>query len=97
MCDKKNNVVDILTRQDHVSGGLQCTNCNHSWVGVFPTGAFGFDCPKCNLSRGIPAALVIPEVYFVCGCQSAFFTISKDGPLCIQCGNIPDLEDILGD
>lgn len=88
MSDK---VVDIRSKQPHMSGPAICLMCGHQWIGVCEVGiVHGMRCPNCKLLKGVYEGLCVsesPTQYFECECGNAHFMLLNDGnQLCVLCG-----------
>lgn len=41
-------VVELSSRNPHITGHAVCCCCGHDWVAVYPLSAKQLECPKCN-------------------------------------------------
>lgn len=92
MCDDK--VVSLDDHRPHSSGHARCLHCQHEWQAVSPVGYDYFQCPQCELHKGIYVGLTIPPTVMICAgsnCESYFFAIDPCGPICILCGTRTDI------
>jgi hypothetical protein len=79
-------VIDLRSRQPHMSGRAVCLACKHEWVAVAEIGTICLECPKCSLMKGAFVAMCVPDVALVCNCGNALFYMTHDGPMCGNCG-----------
>lgn len=84
-------VIDILSKQPHLSGKAQCLKCKHEWIAVAPTGCVALECPECKLAHGVMWAMVLPpdgEGIWQCNfCEGVCFVYHERGVLvCVGCG-----------
>ena len=76
-------------KDPHISSPCICLSCKHEWIGVFPIGTTGLECPSCGLMRGTYKYQCSPEdgIVWVCGCGNSLFVISvSKNAICISCG-----------
>ena len=80
------NVVDITSRQPHMSGPARCLSCKHTWEAVTPVGVYdSIPCPACELHKGELTANIVPPDdanVWTCRCGNDLFFVHED---CIQC------------
>ena len=70
-----------------ITGPAICTHCSHKWTAVTPVGNHDdLECSACGLFMGIFGAPVIPREFWVCGCGSDLFYLTKAGAACRLCG-----------
>lgn len=84
-------VIDIQSRQPHISGPAVCLQCKHKWIAVAPSGTNILDCPECGLGKGIFANLCFPEEgqeSWSCNCGNGYFMVRPHGCMCIMCGKM---------
>lgn len=79
-------VIDILAKQPHLSGGFVCLECKASWTGVAPVGVLHVECPKCGILKGVVSSTVLPSAAAQCFCGCFHFYVSPDETLCCYCG-----------
>lgn len=85
------DVINILKNKPHISGDAVCLHCKHEWVGVWPLGVVGMECPACGLMKGVNQGLTVPEEVWQCKCGGLHFFVSGKGNiLCCHCGLIQE-------
>ena len=75
------------SKEPHLSAPVRCMNCGYSWVAVAPVGTVVFDCPHCELEKGVAETFVYAEgEHAVCRCGCDLFRIGREFVYCIHCG-----------
>ena len=85
-----NNVTSIVdfkeSNQPRLRGDAKCIACKHTWVAVVPAGVFEFECPKCELMKGVFNKIADPdEEILECNCGCDFWMLSSSGAYCANC------------
>lgn len=85
------NVVQLDDFRPHSVGPARCLNCRHEWIATTPQGMRSFECPACELSRGVWRGVATPHegshVMTCIECEEQMFWILGDGQaMCVNCG-----------
>lgn len=82
------DVIELSSRQPHLSGDAVCIGCKHTWVAVAPVGTYELECPECRAMKGVFSYPVVGESYWECSCGSRYFSVSGEtfNVLCAKCG-----------
>lgn len=85
MADK---VIDLLSRQPHMTGTARCLHCKHEWTAVAPLGSMTMECPECSLHKGVFVNNCAPEegLLWTCNCGNQLYFIQPDICTCCNCG-----------
>lgn len=91
----KQRVLQELDEQ-WIEGEARCLSCSHEWRAVTPVGIVEFECPACELLKGVWYTNILPDPdkaeYWQCGnCEGNFFTLvryEETVPVmhCLTCG-----------
>lgn len=81
-----NNVIDIRSRQPHLSGKALCLNCNYSWVATAEVGTTSLECPECKTAQGVFDGICAPEQFWECRCTCRHFFVTQKSAVCCHCG-----------
>lgn len=82
------NVIDIRSRQPHMTGHAVCLNCQHAWQAVSEIGCTQMECPDCGLMKGVYRNLALPldKPLWQCQCGCQMFYITATHAYCGLCG-----------
>ena len=81
-------IVDIRSRQPHMTGGALCLNCKWEWVAVAEVGVISLDCPECGTGKGVWKGVSMPvdNEMWECRCGCNHFFITRGYFHCCHCG-----------
>ena len=84
----KENVIDIRSRQPHMTCEAVCLNCGYKWVAVAEVGSIHLECAKCGLMKGVFKNLAVPDdkLLWHCNCGNSMFFITPTHAYCGLCG-----------
>jgi len=75
------------SRQPHLAASARCMNCGYMFSVVAPVGTVIFECPHCNMEKGVAEGFVHSGgLHAVCGCGCDLFRVTPEYVYCIQCG-----------
>lgn len=82
------NVIDIRSRQPHMTGQAICLHCKKEWQAVAEVGVTQLECPECGLYKGVYRTLTIPvdKPLWQCQCGCHMFYITESHAYCGLCG-----------
>lgn len=91
----KDKVVDIRSKQPHMTGPAVCLNCKKEWIAVAETGTISLECPDCHTSRGVWRGIALPKhgEIWECNCGGTHFFLASDYFHCCHCGLAQEFND----
>lgn len=81
-------MIDIASKQPHLTGKATCMGCKHTWTAVAPVGVQNMECSECGCMKGAFVYPIVGESFWECDCGSRYFSVSgiSMNILCINCG-----------
>jgi len=61
-----NKIIDIDSARPHITNSIECKECNHKWVAVYPERTNHLECPNCHEFVNDCGTLVSVSICKVC-------------------------------
>ena len=81
------SVIAFKHKENLFYGAAMCLNCLHEWNAAVPSGHKDLECLKCGLFKGVIKTTYCSEESLFCGCGNNLMSITKEGFLCVNCGD----------
>lgn len=89
---------DLGSSKKHATGPAKCLHCHHEWEATAEVGVTGFDCPNCELQRGVWYGIMRPPDLSKCTmcryCNTVAFLVMIDSVMCLSCGIETSFQDL---
>lgn len=81
------NVVEFRRKENLFYGTAKCLNCTHEWNAAAQSGHKDLECSECGLFKGVFKTKYSSEESLFCGCGNNLMSVTKEGFLCVNCGD----------